>query len=693
MPVPKSEALSLCPWSRWSRAILGSSMIPMKPAAALILSLVFAVTASAQQWRTGGPSGGPVNAIVQAESDPRTWYVAARDGMYRSSDGGIRWTRIADPGDVAFLLVDPHEATWLYALRSREAGASFPFLYRSVDGGAHWSPLTDVLQARPGEPSAYPTGIAFHPANPEILYVASACHNGWCNTAASGMFRSDDRGMSWTRVPGIAWPSQFSIDPLPPYTIHVWDFLKGYVRSDDGGMTWETRPFLPTSVVVPDPFLHGRRYGVGAVPYIMLSDDGGESWDGGKVQLVGGATIPGWQYGNLEVDRQTRRLFLGTSTTGHNGGLFRSGDGGATWLPIEGAGREPNRQLAFDPADASLTVGTPTGVYRSSGFPWSEWSELAIGHSTREVLGLAVDPRNAGRLYAVAFNRLFVSADSGRSWNDLAGPMPLFDGESPAASRVAVDSIGNVYVTVFVGEYRVVKLPAGSTIWQVLDTPRLQRPPLVVAPAVEEGLEEALYIRVLQGLARSDDGGMSWNPVALAPPHALPLDPARVAIISFGFSYYVDQSFASPDGGVTWMRIGPDAPLLSNLVISRSDPLTLTVIGRQDSERVLFRSRDGGSTWESIRPVMTGGATFGVLSGDTLLVDPRRVGVLYLRTLTGVYRSLDEGASWTSLGRPPRSPWTLVIDRDGHALHVGTAGAGVWSLPLGVPRYRPVGRR
>src|SRR3712207_6681436 len=84
-----------------------------------------------------------VEAVAGDARRPGRAYVAlAYDGVYRSDDGGQRWTRVlVDDGRA--IAVDPHDVNVVYA------GTEPVGLYRSEDGGDTWESLSAGLLALP----------------------------------------------------------------------------------------------------------------------------------------------------------------------------------------------------------------------------------------------------------------------------------------------------------------------------------------------------------------------------------------------------------------------------------------------------------------------------------------------------------------------------------------------------------------
>ncbi len=99
-----------------------------------------------------------------------------------------------------------------------------------------------------------------------------------------------------------------------------------------------------------------------------------------------------------------------------------------------------------------------------------------------------------------------------------------------------------------------------------------------------------------------------------------------------------------------WVPLGPSGGLVRNLAQAPSDRQRLYAIS-QDAATGLFRSRDGGLTWQSIRDGL-GGA--GIV---TVAVAPRDPDFVLLSAGSGaIWRSRDGGSTWTQAAKPPRSP-------------------------------------
>ena len=191
---------------------------------------------------------------------------------------------------------DPSEPDRLYC--SLSAGG----VYRSEDGGASWKPANKGVRCD-FQPDRYPeTGqcvhkLRLHPTRPERLYQQNHC----------GVYRSDDRGESWTDL-SEGLPSDFgyalALDPSDPDTVYV----------------------------IPEESSHMRATVDGRLR-VYQSRDGGESWTALTEGLPQRHAYVSVLRDAMDHDAlEPHGLYFGTST-GH---VFASRDRGASWSSIAG---------------------------------------------------------------------------------------------------------------------------------------------------------------------------------------------------------------------------------------------------------------------------------------------------------------------------------------------------------------------
>ncbi|MCC6772379.1 MAG: glycosyl hydrolase, partial [Gemmatimonadaceae bacterium] len=191
-----------------------------------------------------------IGRVVIHPRDPNTVFVAAlgqlwgpndERGLYRTTDGGASWKRVLAGDSVTGavdVVLDPDGRTVYAAMYQRQrkgfgfvGGGPGSGLYRSRDGGDTWELLTVGLPA--GEKGRI--GIALAPSQPSTVYAIVESRTG-------GVFRSDDRGATWTRQsslnPRPMYYSQVRVDPQHPDRVWV---LGTYIhKSIDGGKTFTT---------------------------------------------------------------------------------------------------------------------------------------------------------------------------------------------------------------------------------------------------------------------------------------------------------------------------------------------------------------------------------------------------------------------------------------------------------------------
>ena len=183
--------------------------------------------------------------------------------------------------------------------------------------------------------------------------------------------------------------------------------------------------------------------------------------------------------------------------------------------------------------------------------------------------------------------------------------------------------------------------------------------------------EVQLRANVLQGdgVYRSDDAGKSWRHLGLADTHAIgrirvhPTNPGRVYVAALGHPFGPNPErgvFRTSDGGHTWEKVlfRDERTGAVDLVMDPGDPdvlyATLWQVYRKPwrlwsggEGSGIFKSTDGGDTWSEL--TRNPGLPAGVLGKITITVsgaDPDRVWANLEAEQGGLYRSDDGGGSW-----------------------------------------------
>lgn len=619
---------------------------------ALCLALLAAPLAAQEgAWTRIGPDGGDITALAAAPSRPALLYAATQNGsVFRSLDRGETWSFAGWPNTpLADLAVDPRTPNLVY-------GAAAFVILRSTDGGASWA---EVQRGGPVNPIR---GVEVNPHN-GIAFALSA----------SSLWRSNDRGVTW-KTEG-RWPEQvhaLAFDPERPGVIYAAAAVEGLFRSVNGGRTWQ--PWgqgIPRgtaiSALAVDPrnrltlWAGTTNLSVG----LYKSTDGGATW---KPSQKG---LRRRDVGQIVVDPASSAIVhLRLLSTGE---LFRSRDGGASWVLNGG----PHAFVTdLDAMPSGLLAGTRTGVLLSTdrGLTWRDHQR---GLTALWITGLAIDTQDPPRLYAGdRLAGIFKTRDRGASWLPLGEIEAPLSWDRPLAVDPAVpDTVYTAAIT------SVAKSTNGGRRWELHGALSCGTVHTLVVDPRETSTLYASGFLLSTGCtqipdiclaARSRDAGESWSCIEADLPS--PFGPGFLAVDPFTSAVYAkgDGLLRSTDHGDTWTPLAPGLDIHAFAVSSRT-PGTLYA-ARQES---VGRSLDGGLTWQIftyLSPQNTG------IVG--LAIDPNDDAIVYAGTAMGqgVFRSTDGGATWTPLGTWPG--WSVrsgpVIDPvDPSIVYVGTGEAGV----------------
>ncbi len=316
------------------------------------------------------------------------------------------------------------------------------------------------------------------------------------------------------------------------------------------------------------------------------------------------------------------------------GGLFRSRDQGARWLPVnEGRFIGGALGLAVSPADPHhLLLATDSGLLRSRN-GGRDWQAEAPAVLVGGVYAAAFD-RDGTRALASTAQGLY-RTDDGVSWRRL--PIPK---SALPARAIAAGAAGRAYVA------------GADGFWQSDDegaswaaqSDGLPGGP-VTALLVGAPSEPILLVSGGRLWRRSPDG-RAWEPSDAGMPEGRvdtaardPGDPGRV------WAAAADQLYRSADGGRSWTPAGAPLPEPNTSVrgIAVSGPaIALT------THRGLYRSGDGGKTWELLEGMLPVHLEAGPLARDP--VDPHTLYAGFAITpYDEMWRMADHGG--TMLGR------------------------------------------
>jgi ligand-binding sensor domain-containing protein len=463
------------------------------------------------------------------------------------------------------------------------------------------------------------------------------------------LFAGSERGMIYTSSDSGATWHAFTV--ASGTTISSWSvtsfcveksgvvfastLTSGIFASTDHGSSWHPSGFSGISVysmaVNSQNTLFAVRYGDG----LYQSTDGGAAWT--KTGLA---------------STKVRRIAVGLHDellAGIlNGGIVRSTDNGATWTPHGLAGMTA-AYLGITPAGVPF-ASTASGLYAGS-FGDTVWSLVPVPWSTQtEAVAFAADTV----LYAATERRLFARIGA-ESWSER-----WFDTQLRQTNAISFSSARLIAASADPGVL-VSRAPGG--FWQLEDSTLASTE--VFALATDPGGQ--LFASTGDGrILVSHDSGEHWKPTGFSSSKhvvfTLSLDKSnRLLAGTLG-----DGLFGSTDAGAHWNSMNSG---LDNLFIRSLLPLSGGRI-LAGTEGGLYVSPDSGSHWLPVPPI------------DILVWCIVRDihGALFAGTgWRGIYRSTDDGATWSEAGDglASRSVRTLAVDSTG-TIFAGTLGDGVF---------------
>ena len=379
----------------------------------------------------------------------KTLFVAGFDGLFKSTDRGRVWQEVSTLSPniiVGFDLSPDYLHNPSVAVTTYLGGA-----YLSDDGGDSWNTINRGLAKDPWF-KRIPKQILQTGYIARSFDIAFSPNYRRDNTLFSPSWtyflKSTARGRQWQKIPITLEsnrPTKYAIAVSPSYatdrTIYLGSMRgtgEDYIlKSTDGGQNFSVVGDINGQAVVylaiSPNFAADKTLYAGVKDGIYRTVDGGQTW-----QATGRGMPKLHQESKLAISpnyRADRTVFAGTTA-----GLFISRDAGNSWESatigedsyIEGVAISP----AFE-SDRTLMVSVKgRGLFKSNdgGTTWIQVGSklLANNHSLANMYGfwpptmaIAFSPGYAvdRTIYGVAETKLFKSTDSGETWTNLAIPM------------------------------------------------------------------------------------------------------------------------------------------------------------------------------------------------------------------------------------------------------------------------------
>lgn len=647
-----------------------------------------------RSWKniSDGFFGGSIGAIEVAKSDPNVIYVGGGEktvrgnvssgyGIWKSENAGKTWERagLENSRHVPRISVHPTDYNTVYAAvmgniykPTQERG-----VYKSTDGGKTWR------QTLFANENAGAVDLIMDPNNPRILYASTWNVRRTPYSLSSGgdgsaLWKSTDSGETWKEIStnkGFAEGTLgiIGVTVSPANSDRIWAIVEnqdegGVYRSDDAGETWikinDERKLRQRAWYYTRIYADTKDQDVMYVLNVRYH----KSTDGGKTYETYNA--PHGDHHDLWISPEDPNRMI----IGDDGGAQVSYDGGETWSTYH---NQPTSQFYRVTTDNSFpykiyaaqqdnsTVRIP---HRTEGRSITEddWESTAGGESAH----IAVDPTNPDIVYGGSYDGFLTRYNHDKNtvrsisvWPD--NPMghgaeemkyrfqwnfPIFF--SPHNPKKLYTASNHLHATTNEGESWELLSPdltrdvaekqksSGGPITQ--DNTSVEYYCTIFAAAESPVKEGVLWTGSDDGLVHvSQNGGTNWENV-------------------------------TPKGMPEWMMINSVEP-------SVFDAGTCYIAGTKyktgDFAPYLYKTTDYGKTWKKI--------TNGIASEHFTRVvreDPKRKGLLYAGTETGMYISFDDGNNWKPFQlNLPIVPITDLAVKDNNLI-VATQGRSLWII-------------
>lgn len=367
------------------------------------------------KFRNLGPAvgGGRVAAVVGIPGNPNVYYIgAAGGGVWKTVDGGLSWKAIFEKEPIASIgavALAPSNPNQVWV----GTGEFNPRNDVITGKGVFFSPDAGQTWKSMGlENAGQITDIAVHPTNPNIVYVGVLGHV-WGPNQERGVYRTTDGGKTWDKVLYVndtTGVSSLVMDPTNPLVLYagLWQFTRTPWMLSNGGDT----------------------------SAIYRTTDGGTTWKKLEEGLPKG---PIGRIG-LAVSPSNSEHVYALVNAKNKGGLYDTNDFGDHWKLVTTDSRLIYRGFYF----TKLYVA-PNDEHHLY-FESFNILESLDGGKTAQIIGRGVhpdhhsmwiDPKDPNRLIEGNDGGVFVSHDAGKTFRFLDNiPIEQFymvatDGEQP----------------------------------------------------------------------------------------------------------------------------------------------------------------------------------------------------------------------------------------------------------------------
>jgi hypothetical protein len=657
--------------------------------------------ANGEVWEELGPSSmnmvdwimgrvaGRINAITPLPGNDDVVYVgSAAGGVWKTTNAGLSWTPIFDqvgtlPIGAITIDTSAPNTVWVgTGDKNSSCGGYFgQGVYLSEDAGASWV-------ARNGSgPGAMPLSIvnavAIQPTDSNVVLAGGS---GTCNSggglSGAGVWRSTDKGLSWTKV--LSNNVEDIVFVPGSSTVYAGLTNVGVQKSVDGGATWTA---ASTGINAS-----GSRMRLAMAPSnsnilyalvgskVFRTDNGGTSWTSQSAAACEGQCGYNQAISVHPTDPDT--LLLGTIR------VARSTNAGMTFTPLVsswGSAQKVHqdthvvRYSLIDPN--RFWVGSDGGIWRSddnaasfrnmnANINITQFYDVAVNPDDANIIfGGAQDNSSSGRRTSLLWNLTYASGDGFMNAFDQNNPSIVFQTSYPSGNK---PSIVRSMVGGSPGSFSGVpntNITAGPFEWVT---------PLATAGSQLFVASDVLYRTITSGGSWTAISGSLGSAAVVVTPQTLgSLTPTYVGTVN-------GKIWASPDAGIpspVFSDVTGNYPggRVSDVAMDPMDPQRVFITRGSFGASRLYRSTTGGTTWSAV------GAGLPNVPANSVAIDPLASTRIFVATDIGVYESTDNGDNFIafSSGLPLGVVVSdLEIDDYPHVLTAGTYSRGAWRTLL-----------
>lgn len=463
--------------------------------------------------------------LLMHPSDHNMLFAATQAGIFKTSDGGVHWTKVLSDVLITDIEFKPGDPTTMYAVSQNT-------FYRSTNTGDTWPSVNSQMPGCQLTAAGARMALAVTPADANYIYIVASGRAIGSGASFRGLFRSTDSGDCFT---------------LRSSTPNIL----GYATN---GMDTAQQSFYDLTIAASNT--NRDEVHVGGIQ-CWRSLDGGQNW----------ANTTNWDEGSAgggdynHADLHAMEYVNGTLYSGSDGGVYRTTNQADDWVNISQGLKitQYYRIAAFTDDNVDYVAGGTQDngsnllINSGSGFGVINHWEGADGFecSVDTINHFVYGDANSG---LVRFNYQ-TSAFTG-----LAYPSPVF------FPRHVFDDVNSAL------------LVAGVDVWRSTDNGgtftnfsngNIGTAGLCSFIALAPSNHNFVYVSKGAILFRTTDSGATWSDISNALPNGDitsitvdPTNPNRVWVCMGGL-IAGNKVFFSTDGGVTWQNITGNLPNIS----------------------------------------------------------------------------------------------------------------------------------